>query len=214
MCQVARTQGIPLLDLGARSTAYLNEVGLEESKGIYLWLEEGEYPEGTYSGGVSDKAHLQEYGAKVYANMVAQLIAEYRVDDALAGLQELVAPRPVEQIPKPAKFLDESGRTRVKAADSVTGFVAQEVSVENGQGSFLLNWNPVTGADHYHIYAKRETDLTYELVREVTREEKERFATLPFTAREGSLWQYYVTAVYGNGRESHASKVVEVDLRE
>ncbi len=70
--------------------------------------------------------------------MVAQLIAEYRVDDALAGLQELVAPRPVEQIPKPAKFLDESGRTRVKAADSVTGFVAQEVSVENGQGSFLL----------------------------------------------------------------------------
>lgn len=213
MCQVARTQGIPLLDLGARSTAYLNEVGLEESKGIYLWLEEGEYPEGAYSGGVSDKAHLQEYGAKVYANMVAQLIAEYRVDDALAGLQELVAPRPVEQIPKPAKFLDESGRTRVKAADSVTGFVAQEVSVENGQGSFLLNWNPVTGADHYHIYAKRETDLTYELVREVTREEKERFATLPFTAREGSLWQYYVTAVYGNGRESHASKVVEVDLR-
>lgn len=213
MCQVARTQGIPLLDLGAASAAYLNEIGLEESKGIYLWLEEGEYPEGAYSGGVSDKAHLQEYGAKVYANMVAGLIAAYRENDALAGLQELVAPRPVEQIPKPVRVLDESGRARVKAADAVTGFVAQEISLDKGRGSFLLNWNPVEGADRYHIYAKKQTDLTYELVREVTREEKERFATLPFTAQAGYLWQYYVTAVYGNGREGHASRVVEVDLR-
>ena len=201
-----------MIELAEESTAYLNRIGEEESKDIYLWLEEGEYPDGAYAAGVSDKAHLQEYGAKVYANIVAGLIREYNKDHRLDVLKELVAPRPVEEIEKPKKVRDSSGRVRAVAPDAVTGFVVQEVSVENGRGSFLLNWNQLPGAAAYRVYAKKKEELTFEVARTVTREEKEAFATLPFSAEAGFLWQYYVVAVFENGSEGHASPMVEVDL--
>lgn len=211
MLKIAEEQKLPLLDLGARSTAYLNEIGPEESKNIYLWVAEGEYPDGAYAAGVSDKAHLQEYGAKVYANLVAQLIMEYDRDDRLDELKALAAPRPVEEIEKPVrKGMAGGGQTH--PSDSVTGFVVQEISIENGRGSFLLNWNPVQGAAAYHVYAKKQEELTFEIVRKVSREEKEAYATFPFSAEAGFLWQYYITAVFENGSEGHASRMAEVKL--
>jgi len=57
-----------------------------------------------------------------------------------------------------------------------------------------------------------KADLTYEVVRTVTKEEKESLAVLPFTAEGGIFWQYYVTAVFANGSEGHASRMIEVDL--
>lgn len=210
--KLGEEQNIPVLDLGKRSNDYVNQIGPEESKSLYMWLEEGEYPEGAYAAGVSDKAHLQEYGAKVYADMVAQMIWEYDRDGQLDELKKLVRPRPIEEIRKPEKRIDGTGRVRVYAADAVTGFVAQEISVENGRGSFLLNWNLVDNAVSYHVYAKRKEELTFEVVRTVTREEKESLAVLPFAAEAGILWQYYVTAVFANGSEGHASRMIEVDL--
>lgn len=210
MIQIAKEQRLPLLDLGARSTAYLNEIGAEESKNIYLWAAEGEYPDGAYAAGVSDKAHLQEYGAKVYANMVAEMIQEYDEDDKLDALKVLIAPR--KEIEKPKKKVDAAGRVQVRPADTVTGFVVQEISVENGRGSFLLNWNAMDKAAAYHVYAKKKEELTFEVVKTVTKAEKEAFATLPFTAEAGFLWQYYVTAVFENGSEGHASQMAEVQL--
>lgn len=213
MLKLGEEQNIPVLDLSKRSNDYVNRIGSEESKGLYMWLEEGEYPEGAYAAGVSDKAHLQEYGATVYADMVAQMIQEYDRDGQLDVLKSLVQPKPIEEIRKPEKRIDSAGRVRVYAADAVTGFVVQEISVENGRGSFLLNWNSVGNAVSYHIYAKRKEGLTFEVVRTVTREEKESLAVLPFTAEAGILWQYYVTAVFVNGSEGHASRMIEVDLR-
>lgn len=213
MLKLGEEQNIPVLDLSKRSNDYVNRIGSEESKGLYMWLEEGEYPEGAYAAGVYDKAHLQEYGATVYADMVAQMIQEYDRDGQLDVLKSLVQPKPIEEIRKPEKRIDSAGRVRVYAADAVTGFVAQEISVENGRGSFLLNWNPVGNAVSYHIYAKKKEELTFEVVRTVTREEKESLAVLPFTAEAGILWQYYVTAVFANGSEGHASRMIEVDLR-
>lgn len=212
MLKMAQEQQIPVLDLGKRSNDYVNQIGSEESKNLYLWLEEGEYPDGAYAAGVSDKCHLQEYGAKVYANLVARAIAEYSGDDQLERIQKLAAPVEVSTIQKPVKQRDKNGKLCVHEADAVTGFVAQEISVENGRGSFLLNWNPVEQAVGYHIYGKRKNDLTFEVVKKVTREEKEALATLPFAAQAGVLWQYYVTAVFENGREGHASAMIEVDL--
>ena len=214
MLKLGEEQNIPVLDLSKRSNDYVNQIGSEESKSLYMWLEEGEYPEGAYAAGISDKAHLQEYGAKVYADMVAQMIQEYDRDGQLDELKNLVQPKPIEEIKKPEKRIDSTGRARVYAEDAVTGFVAQEISVENGRGSFLLNWNLVENAVSYHIYAKKKEELTFEVVRTVTREEKESLAVFPCTAEAGVLWQYYVTAVFANGSEGHASRMVEVDLSE
>ncbi len=212
MIKLAHEKKIPLLDLSKRSNDYLNEIGYEESKNLYLWLEKGDYPDGPYAEGVSDKCHLQEYGAKVYANMVSQMIAEYAADGRLDGLKALAKPVPVEEIPKPATA-QRNAMDGAENTDAVTGFVVQEISVDGGRGSFLLNWNPVAGAVSYHIYGKREKELTYEVVRTVSKEEKEKFAVLPFAAQAGILWQYYVTAVFQNGSEGRASRVQEVDLR-
>lgn len=208
MLEMAEKQGLPLLDLGAESTSYLNQIGAEESKSIYLWLAEGEYPDGAYAAGVSDKAHLQEYGAKVYANIVVKLIQGYRADDRLDRLKSLAAPW--KEIPKPEKPM--AGRCENRPKDMVTGFVVQEVSIEDGRGSFLLNWNTVEQAAAYHVYAKKKEELTFEIVKTVTREEKEKLATLPFSAEAGVCWQYYVTAVFENGSEGHASRMAEVVL--
>ena len=211
MRKLAEEQDIPLLDLGGRSTDYLNKIGSEESKRLYLWLEEGEYPDGAYAGGVSDKCHLQEYGAKVYADLVAQMIREYDRDDRLDALKKLAAPVAVEEVPKPA---DRRSENRIaQAEDAVTGFVVQEISVENGRGSFLLNWNPVEGVVAYHIYGKRKDELTFRVVKSISKKEKESLAVLPFTAEGGAIWQYYVTAVFENGSEGRASRMQEVDLR-
>jgi len=212
LMEMAREQGLPLLDLGGRSTAYLNQIGTEESKSLYLWLAEGEYPDGAYAAGVCDKGHLQEYGAKVYANMVARMLLEYDQDHSLDRLKALAAPVETQEIRKPERHAAASGNTQNRPADVVTNFVAQEVSVENGRGNFLLNWSPVEGAQLYHVYAKKKADLTFEIVRIVTKEEKESAATLPFAAEAGHLWEYYVTAVFENGSEGHASRTVAVQL--
>ncbi len=76
MISMAGEQNLPLIDLGRVSTEYLNSIGSEESKKLYLHAKKGEYPNGDYSEGVSDDTHLSEYGAKIYAHMVSDLIKE------------------------------------------------------------------------------------------------------------------------------------------
>lgn len=215
MMELAQEQNVPLLDLGGRSTAYLNEIGWEESKQIYLWAEEGEYPESTFAAGVSDKAHLQEYGARIFADFVVKLMMEYAADDRLDVLKRLAAPREISGIEKPVK---SNTAVREKGQDDpemVTGFVALEISRENGakgMGSFLLNWNQPEGAAAYHVYARKKGETEFHKVKMITREEKEAYATLPFSAQAGCVWEYYVRAVFENGREGRASRTIEIDL--
>ncbi len=212
MIETAKAENLPLLDLGLRSTQYLQEIGEEESKNIYLWVAEGEYPDGAFAAGVSDRAHLQEYGAKVYANIVAQMIAEYDADDRLDVLKELVIPKDFAEIEKPKKVMDASGVVRVEIPNQVSGFVVLEISVENGRGNFLLNWNEVKDAVSYRVYAGKKDSPDFELAREVTVREKNTMATMPFSAEAGFVWVYYVAAVFAGGNEGHASRKVEVDL--
>jgi len=217
MMELAEKQNVPLLDLGERSTAYLNEIGEEESRQIYLWAEEGEYPDSSYAAGVSDRAHLQEYGAMVYANLVVWLMMEYREDNRLEALQKLAVPREISEIEKPVKKKRAVSGAVQDTSDQVTGFVAQEISLEDGRhgrGSFLLNWNQPEGAVAYNVYARKKGEPDFRKVKTVTREEKDAYATMPFSAESGSLWEYSVAAVFGDGREGQASRIVEVDLRE
>lgn len=86
MLKMAPEQGIPVLDLGKKSAEYLNTLGNEKSKELYLHTKKGEY-EGAYSEGVEDNTHLSITGARIYAGMVSELIKE---NENLTGLAKLL----------------------------------------------------------------------------------------------------------------------------
>lgn len=75
MIRTARERDVPVLDLGEATAEYLNKVGAEESKKLYMWLEPGAYPDGPYADGKQDNAHLQRRGAECFAGILARLIA-------------------------------------------------------------------------------------------------------------------------------------------
>lgn len=70
---VAREEGAPLVDLAAASRVYLDGVGIEGSKGIFLWLAAGQYP--NFPNGVQDNTHFQERGAVEMARLVSRAVA-------------------------------------------------------------------------------------------------------------------------------------------
>ncbi|WP_223777823.1 rhamnogalacturonan acetylesterase [Streptomyces sp. 135] len=70
---VAAEEGVPLIDLSALSRAYLDQIGVEASKKVFLWLAAGQYP--NFPNGVQDNTHFQEYGAARMARLVAQAVA-------------------------------------------------------------------------------------------------------------------------------------------
>ncbi|MFE7032646.1 rhamnogalacturonan acetylesterase [Streptomyces sp. NPDC057621] len=70
---VAQEEGAPLVDLSASSRAYLDGIGVEASKGIFLWLTAGQYP--NFPNGVQDNTHFQERGAVEMARLVARAVA-------------------------------------------------------------------------------------------------------------------------------------------
>ncbi|MGW0533290.1 rhamnogalacturonan acetylesterase [Streptomyces sp. NPDC003032] len=70
---VAAEEGVPLIDLSALSRAYLDGIGVEASKKVFLWLAPGQYP--NFPEGVQDNTHFQEYGATRMARLVARAVA-------------------------------------------------------------------------------------------------------------------------------------------
>ena len=70
-----------MLDLGKATADYLNTVGSDGSKKLFMWLDKGAY-EG-YPDGKKDNAHLQQAGAKAFAGLLAGLIRSYERDDKL-----------------------------------------------------------------------------------------------------------------------------------
>lgn len=85
MLKMAAEQSLPVLDLGKVSADYLNTLGNEKSKELYLHTKKGQY-EGAYAEGVEDNTHLSINGARIYAKMVAQLIKENEKLEKLAEL--------------------------------------------------------------------------------------------------------------------------------
>ena len=70
---VAQEEGAALVDLSAASRAYLDGLGVEASKGIFLWLNSGQYP--NFPNGVQDDTHFQERGAVEMARLVSRAVA-------------------------------------------------------------------------------------------------------------------------------------------
>ncbi|NLK75866.1 MAG: rhamnogalacturonan acetylesterase [Clostridiales bacterium] len=91
MLKLSKEQNIPLLDLGKATTEYLDTVGPEESKKLFLWASPGEYPEGKFAEGVEDDTHLHRRGAIAFAGILAKLIKEYDKDNRLDYLKNAIS---------------------------------------------------------------------------------------------------------------------------
>lgn len=70
MRELAEELKVPLIDMTVKSTLLLEEIGVERSKKLYMWLKPGESK--NYPDGEQDNTHFTEYGA----NQIAQLVIE------------------------------------------------------------------------------------------------------------------------------------------
>lgn len=67
--------GVALIDLGARSRAYLDQITpAVAADTVFMHLEPGEYP--NYPDGLNDSTHFQEHGADQMARLVAEGAAD------------------------------------------------------------------------------------------------------------------------------------------
>ncbi|GAA2362658.1 GDSL-type esterase/lipase family protein [Streptomyces carpaticus] len=124
---VAREENVPLIDLSASSRAYLDSIGPEEAKSVFLHVPAGVYP--NRPAGTVDDTHFQEYGAIQMARLVAQDVA--RLDTPLASrVTGAGTPGAVPERP--------------------TGLAARDISDQGAR----LTWNAVPGADIYRVQRK------------------------------------------------------------
>lgn len=77
MLEMGDKYDLPVLDLGKATADYLNTVGSDGSKKLFMWLDQGAY-EG-YPDGKKDNAHLQQAGAKAFAGLLAGLFVHMSV---------------------------------------------------------------------------------------------------------------------------------------
>jgi len=119
--------GVAMVDLSASSRAYLDEIGPEESKSVFLHVPAGVYP--NRPSGTTDDTHFQEYGAIQMARLVAE-------ETATLGL------------PLSEHVVDVAPPADVPAAP--TGVVAATVA----NASVTLNWTDAPDADIYRVYVR------------------------------------------------------------
>ncbi len=202
MVAVAEEENVPYIDLCNLTVEYLNSIGSEESKLIYLWAAPGAYPEGAYADGVHDNTHLQEYGATMFAKLVAQAILDSDRPE-LAPLKPAITTD--FKIAKPAPVANPEPADSTKPS----GFALQELHIADGVANFLLIWNDVEGAVSYTVYRKGSVDFQFFPLKTVTAEEKKTSPVLPFTIPASDVYQVYVAAKFADGSEGARSRIIE-----
>lgn len=70
MKELAVAKNVTLIDLTARGIAYLNSIGAEASKGVFLYVPAGQFP--AFPNGAMDNTHFQEFGASQMARLVSE----------------------------------------------------------------------------------------------------------------------------------------------
>ncbi|WP_105566490.1 rhamnogalacturonan lyase family protein [Microbacterium halophytorum] len=124
MKDVATELEVDLVDLSASSRAYLDEIGVENAKSVFLHVPAGVYP--NRPDGTQDDTHFQEYGAIQMARLIALDVAELGLP--ISDAVEVTTPDAVPAAP--------TGLT----LDSTTG------------SSVALRWDETPGADIYRVY--------------------------------------------------------------
>ncbi|BDZ41384.1 hypothetical protein GCM10025865_06830 [Paraoerskovia sediminicola] len=174
---LAQETGTALVDLSASSRAYLNEIGPEEAKSVFLHVPAGVYP--GRPNGTQDDTHFQEYGAIQMARLVATDVAS--LDDPLAD--EIVEVDPPAEVP-----------------EAPAGVVVSNVSNAGAQ----LSWTDVEGADIYKVFRKDggAPDADFALVTTSTIAQ----AAVTGLA-EGASYDFRVVAVNGRGDSAPSATV-------
>lgn len=73
--EVAALQKVICIDMQVLTMNYINSLGDEASRKIYLWTT----PDSKFPLGRKDDTHLSEEGARVYAGMVAREVAKMKI---------------------------------------------------------------------------------------------------------------------------------------
>lgn len=169
MTELAVEEGVLLVDLSASSRTYLNEIGPEAAKAVFLHVDPGIFPNRPV--GIADDTHFQEYGAIQMARLVAEDVQGF--DDPLA-----------------ASVIDVAPPADVPAAP--TGLVAGSIS----NAGAVLQWDASAGADIYRIHRQLvgDPDETWSLVGTTT-----QTSSIVQGLIEGATYRYYVVAVNGRG---------------
>lgn len=169
MTELATEEDVLLVDLSASSRAYLNEIGPEASKAVFLHVDPGIFP--NRPAGIADDTHFQEYGAIQMARLIAQDVQ---------GLADPLAASVVDVEPPAA------------APAAPAGLVAGSIS----NAGAVLQWDASPGADIYRIYRQLANDpeQSWSLVGTTT-----QTSSIVQGLIEGATYRYYVVAVNGRG---------------
>jgi fibronectin type 3 domain-containing protein len=177
MIELAAEEDVDLVDLSASSRAYLDEIGPEAAKAVFLHVDPGVYP-GRPNGTVDD-THFQEYGAIQMARLVATDVAQLEIPLA-AEVVEVEPPAAVPGAP--------------------TGLMASSIS----NAGAVLRWTAPEGADIYRIYRKTASapDTAYALVGTTT-----AASSVVQGLAEGESYSYRVGAVNGRGESEPSAAI-------
>ncbi|SMF28052.1 Lysophospholipase L1 [Priestia filamentosa] len=77
MKELGKEENVPVIDLTEKSKALYQELGIEKTKDLFLWLEKGEHP--NYPDGVIDNTHFQGNGAREISHLVAEGVKELKI---------------------------------------------------------------------------------------------------------------------------------------
>lgn len=137
MEEVASELDVLLIDLNTLSREFLNEVGPEGSKSVFLHADPGIYE--AHPNGVADDTHFQEYGAIQIAGIIAKAIETLNIPLANYVTEGIEA----EEVPA----------------------VPQNLAATNiSNAGALLTWTPSEATDIYRIYRKLAEETEYQLV--------------------------------------------------
>ncbi len=84
--EVARELKVPLIDLNKKTGDYVQSLGDEGSKKLYMWLQPGEHAK--YPDGLQDNTHMQEAGAVKVAALAVEGIRELKLKPLVKRLKE------------------------------------------------------------------------------------------------------------------------------
>ena len=72
---LAAQRSVPLIDIYEKSTRLVRQLGEEESRKLYMYVEPGQFP--AYPDGSVDDTHTRRPGAEAYARMTAEALREF-----------------------------------------------------------------------------------------------------------------------------------------